>query len=114
MHEIGVLYEAIKVAEKTAEENSLSEIKCLTLSVGELTGYLPVFFEKYFPIIIEDRPLFQDAELKLEIVPGEALCSQCQSIYNVMKCKGVCPKCGSRNKTVLGGQEFLIKNIIGY
>lgn len=114
MHEIGVLYEAIKVAERTAEANSLAGIKYLTLSVGELTGYLPIFFEKYFPIITEDRPLFKDAELKLEIVPGEALCTECQSIYNVMKCKGVCPKCGSRNKTILGGRDFLVKDIVGY
>lgn len=113
MHEIGVLYEAIKVAERVAKENSLSQIKYITLSVGELTGYLPVFFEKYFPIIIEDRPLFKDAELKMEIVPGEALCMECNSIYNVMKCEGVCPKCGSRNKNVLGGRDFLIKDIVG-
>ena len=28
-----------------------------------------------------------------------------------MEQKGVCPKCGSRRKTILGGQEFKVKEI---
>lgn len=111
MHEIGVLNEAIKIAERVAKENNVDRIKFITFEVGELTGYLPVFFEKYFPIVIIDKPVFEGAELKIETVHGEALCNDCHSLYNVMKNEGKCPKCQSRNKTVLGGQEFKIKNI---
>ena len=46
-------------------------------------------------------------------VTGEALCKDCSAMYNVMRCEGKCPKCGSRNKTILGGTEFRIKEI-GY
>jgi len=113
MHEIGALSEAIKVVERVAKENGIEKVRLITLEIGELTGYLPVFFEKYFPIVTEDKPLVKDAELRIQVVRGQALCRQCETLYNVMRHEGRCPKCGSRDKTILGGQEFLIKEIGG-
>ena len=111
MHEISVLKEAVDIAEKTAQENNIARIAYLTLEVGELSGYLPVFFHKYYPIVIEDRPVFEGSELNIISVTGEALCRDCSAMYNVMRNEGKCPKCGSRNKTILGGTEFKIKEI---
>ena len=111
MHEIGVLSKAVELAEKTAMENHAERIHFVTLEIGELTGYIPVFFEKYFPIVTEDKPLFQGARLQLQIVKGEGLCEACETLYNIMKCEGKCPKCGSRSKKILGGTEFLVKEI---
>lgn len=113
MHEIGVLTEVIKTVEEVASQNQIDKVKYITLEIGELTGYLPVFFEKYFPIVTEDKPLVREAELNMQIVRGEALCRECQTLYNVMRHKGCCPKCKSREKQILGGQEFLVKEI-GY
>ena len=111
MHEISALTEAVKLAEKVAKENDVEKIKILTLEVGELTGFLPVFFEKYFSMVVEENPLFSECELKIDSVRGEALCNDCNALYNVMKNEGKCPRCQSRNKTILGGQEFKVKNI---
>lgn len=113
MHEIGVLEEAVKTVERIAKENQIDKIRFITLEIGELTGYMPVFFEKYFPVVVENRPVLKNAELRMQIVKGEAICDECQSLYNVMKNEGCCPKCKSRSKKILGGQEFLIKDI-GY
>ncbi|MDD6807711.1 MAG: hydrogenase maturation nickel metallochaperone HypA [Oscillospiraceae bacterium] len=111
MHEIGVLNEAVKTIEKVASDNNISNIKQVTLEVGELSGYLPVFFEKYFDVLTENKPLFKDCELKIIVETGEGLCSDCHALYNVLKHEGICPKCKSRNKTILSGQQFLVKNI---
>lgn len=111
MHEIGVLSKAIHIVEEVAEKNNVKKVGYITLEIGELTGYVPVFFEKYFPIVTEENPIFEGTELKMEIIRGEALCEECVSLYNVMKCEGKCPKCGSRSKKILGGQEFRIKEI---
>lgn len=111
MHELSVLNKAIDTVSKIAEENDVQKIAYITLEIGELTGYLPVFFEKYFPIVIEDKPLFQDAKLYMRVIKGEALCEDCQTLYNVMKNEGKCPKCHSRRKKILGGQDFIIKEI---
>jgi len=111
MHEIGALYEAVKIAERVAIENGAKQVKLLSLTVGELSGYLPYFFEEYFPIVVEGNPMFEDTKLVIDTVKGEALCNECESLYNVMKNEGKCPKCGSRDKTILGGQEFKVESI---
>lgn len=113
MHEIGALKKAIDLVDQIADDNSIDKIKTITLEIGELTGYLPVFFEKYFPIVIENKSRYIDTKLYMKIVKGQAICSDCQTFYNVMKNKGICPKCYSRNKTVISGQNFLVKDI-GY
>ncbi len=113
MHEISVLQKAVDLAEQTAIDNHIERIAFLTLEVGELSGYLPVFFYKYFPIVTENRPVFEGTELKIITAAGEALCEECLAMYNVMKNEGKCPKCGSRRKRILGGQQFLLKEI-GY
>lgn len=113
MHEIGVLTKAVDLAEEIAVSHQVEHISYITLEIGELSGYLPVFFEKYFPIVTEDRPVFAGTELRMNIVRGEALCKECDTLYNVMKNEGKCPHCGSREKTVLGGEQFVVKEI-GY
>jgi hydrogenase nickel incorporation protein HypA/HybF len=113
MHEIGVLTKAIDLVEEIANSHDVERVEYVTLEIGELSGYLPVFFEKYFPVVIEDRPIFAGTELRMNIVKGEALCKECKALYNVMKNEGKCPCCGSREKEVLGGQQFIVKEI-GY
>ena len=111
MHEISVLTKAVDLAESVAKDNGIDRIRYITLEVGELTGYVPVFFEKDFPIVTENRPVFDGAELRIQTVRGQALCAECQTLYNVMRQEGKCPKCGSREKKILGGQQFLVKDI---
>ena len=96
---------------KIALDNKIESIKTITLEVGELTGYLPIFFEKYYPVVKEDYPILKESTLKCIVVKGQATCNDCDAFYNVMKCQGICPKCGSRNKTIISGQQFLVKNI---
>ena len=111
MHEIGVLTRAVDLVERVAKDHGLDRVGYITLEVGELTGYVPLFFEKYFPVVTEDRPIFEGTELRIQTVRGQALCAECQTLYNVMRQEGKCPKCGSRDKKILGGQQFLVKDI---
>lgn len=113
MHEIAVLSKACDLAEKAAKENHLTHITYMRIEVGELSGYLPVFFRKYYPILIEDRPILKGSELIIDEKRGEGMCNECHSLYNIVKSQGVCPHCGSRSKTILSGTEFVIKDIGG-
>ncbi len=92
MHEISVLKRAVDLAEQTAIDNNIDRIAYITLEVGELSGYLPVFFEKYFEVVIEDRPIFEGAELKMIRPRGEGLCLDCHAMYNAWRTRD-----GARN-----------------
>ena len=111
MHEIGALHQAVKLVDQIARDNQVDNVKQITLEVGELTGFLPVFFEKYFSVVAEDFPVVKDAELKIRIVRGQAICMACDTLYNVMRCEGACPNCKSREKKILGGTEFKVMDI---
>ena len=111
MHEIGVLKKAVDLCNQIAMDNDIDEIQAINLEVGELSGYLPVFFEKYYPIVIEDYPRLKKSHVNCIVIKGQAVCDDCQTFYNVMKHKGICPKCKSRNKKVISGQDFRVKNI---
>ena len=111
MHEIGALYKMVQQAEDTARENGYRRVKTINLEVGELSGILPVFLDKFYPVVVENREMTKDCELKYTIIPGKGLCSDCMTMYDIMKQRGVCPKCGSRNKKILGGRDFVLKSI---
>lgn len=113
MHEIGMLYQTAELAAKYAEENRVEDVKYLAVEIGELSGALPQVFTEYFPYVAAQYPRLKNAELKLKTVPGEGLCANCQCLYNVMKQEGVCPKCHSREKTVLTGGDIRLVGI-GY
>ncbi|MBO4446484.1 MAG: hydrogenase maturation nickel metallochaperone HypA [Clostridia bacterium] len=111
MHEIGTLYEIVKSVEKVAIDNHAQKVEFIELDLGELTGMLPIFFEKYYPIVIEERPLFKNSSLKINEIKGEGVCNNCGKHYNIRQYEGTCPKCSSRDKQILSGRELLIKQI---
>lgn len=112
MHEIGVLYKMLDQVEQVAKENHVKKIKRIEVEIGELSGMLPVFFEQYYEPAIEHRDILKGSELKIREISGEGLCLECNTLYNVMRCEGCCPKCQSRKKKILGGRDFMIKNIV--
>ena len=111
MHELSVLAAAVDLPEETARANDIDKLAWITLEVGQASGYLPVFFEKYWPIVVEGKPLFDGCELRMVEKRGEALCLECGAMFDVMACEGVCPACGSRVKKMLGGTELVLKEV---
>ena len=73
MHELGVLMQAVKTVNCIAEENRIEKIQQMTLEIGDASGFLPVFFEKLFPVAIENYPKLAEAELRMEKVEGKGL-----------------------------------------
>lgn len=111
MHEIGMMYQLAKLAVNCAKENHVKEIRSVSIEIGELSGALPQVFEEYFPYIAEQYSELKHSELIIHKIPGEALCKKCGSLYNLMRQKGICPKCQSKDKKILGGRDIRLINI---
>ena len=73
MHELGVLCQAVRLVEKKAAASGVNEVKYMTLEVGQDSGYVPVFFEKLFPVAVDNIPLLKNAQLIVQSVPGRGL-----------------------------------------
>lgn len=111
MHEIGIVRSMCATVSSFAEKNQVSKIDEIVCECGELSLVIPEYVEKLYPPVAEDFPRLKGARLRLEIVPGLAECDECDEIFNVVEHKGYCPNCGSFEKQVLSGKEFLVKEI---
>ncbi len=73
MHELGVLYQALKAVNKVAMEQGISRVKHITLEVGVDSGFVPAFFLKLFPAASDSFSLMHGAVLKISSVSGKGL-----------------------------------------
>jgi hydrogenase nickel incorporation protein HypA/HybF len=113
VHELGVVFEVIKTVEKFAIDNELTKIDTLVLQIGELSSMIPRYIEECYPAAV-DGTMMQDTKLEIEILPGNALCKECNKVFNLVKNSGICPCCLNKNFDLLSGKEFSIKEIIAF
>ena len=111
MHEIGVLMEVVKTVENFAKKNGVTKIQTLVLQIGELSSMIPKYIEACYPAAV-DGTILQEAELKIEILPGNGICQKCNKVFNLIENNNKCPKCGSEHWEIISGKEFMIKEII--
>ncbi|MBZ9634720.1 hydrogenase maturation nickel metallochaperone HypA [Clostridium sp. FP1] len=111
MHEVGVLMEVVKTVENFAQKNGVTKIQTLVLQIGELSSMIPRYIEACYPAAV-DGTMLQETELKIEILPGNGICKECNKVFNLIENNNVCPKCTSKHWEVLSGKEFMIKEII--
>ncbi len=73
MHELGVLCNAVETVSRIALKHGIEKIKFMTLEVGRESGFVPAFFEKLFPAAKDKFPVFDFADLKIEMADGKGL-----------------------------------------
>lgn len=111
MHELGVLYEVVKTVENVAKKNNVTKIDTLVLQIGELSSMIPRYIEACYPAAA-DGTILQESKLKIEILPGNAICKSCHKVFNLLANQKKCPNCGREDWEILCGREFMIKEII--
>lgn len=111
MHEIGMLYQIADTTSRFAEEYDIDAVKGIKVQVGELSGVLPELFTEYFNYVMEQYPRLHSAKLDLQMIRAEGLCEDCNCLYNVSKHDGLCPRCHSPYKKMLGGTEIRLSSI---
>lgn len=94
-----------------AEENHVTEISEIILQIGELSMIVPEYVDEIYPLVVKGTML-EHTKLKMEMIPGMAECNECDEVFNVVEHEGYCPNCGSFDKTVLSGRDFVIKEIL--
>lgn len=111
MHEMGVVIEVVKTVEDFALKNGLTKIDTLVIQIGELSSMIPRYIEACYPAAA-DGTLLRNTKLKIEILPGNAICKQCNKVFNLIENHNHCPSCLSKDWEILSGREFMIKEIV--
>lgn len=111
MHEMGVVIHLAKTLDKLAEEQHITRIGSVTLSVGEVSGIVNDLFVDAWNYFRKKHPVLNDAELKMETIPAYTHCDGCGSKYETVKHGKICPNCGSKETWLIQGNECIIKEI---
>ncbi len=100
------------IALKELEKHPHASVRRLVVEVGEMTGVLPEYLHKYFPLAAKDTPL-KDAVLEVVSIPVEAECAACANRYHPGKANHYrCPNCGEKNARLLHGRECGVKRLV--
>lgn len=75
-----------------------------------LSLVIPKYVEDIYPVVVGDTWL-KDTKLAINVIPGMAECDECNELFHVIEHEGYCPNCGSFEKTILSGKDFLIREI---
>lgn len=111
MHEVTLLYGMAKQIEEVVKENGIEHIDAVVLDVGEASGAIPLFLYESYEMVQEMFPFLAGSKLVVNTVTAVGQCSECGKVYPIVKNKGVCPVCGSKDKDVLEGTDFVIKEL---
>lgn len=112
MHELGVVFHVIKTVEEVARENDISEIKSVTLEIGEVSTVIEDYLRKCWKWSVEKKSeLLKETELIVEKIEAITFCEDCEKIYGTVEFGKKCPYCGSVKTYLVTGNEFNIKEI---
>lgn len=115
MHEMGIVLNIVREAERQAELYRVKKIGSLTLEVGELTGAEPPYIRNCWPAATENT-ILEGAQLIIKEVEGLVSCKDCGCVYRVLEhmtkdLQADCPKCHSSQWTLKQGREVMIDEI---
>lgn len=113
LHELGVVIEVVKTIENIVVEQQLTKVEKIVLQIGELSSMIPKYIERCYPAAVENTSL-QDTKLEIEVLPGNGICQECNQVFNIIQNNSTCPHCNSKAWELLGGKEFMIKEILAY
>lgn len=110
MHEMSLAEGVLQLIEDSAKTQSFSRVKTVWLEIGQLAGVEVEAMKFCFEAVVSDS-IAQGAQLMVIEIPGQAWCLHCAEVVNVRVLYDACPKCGSHQVQVTGGNEMRVKEL---
>lgn len=112
MHELGVVFQIIKMVEEVCRENDLTEVSSVTLELGEVSTVIEDYLQDVWKwAVLKRSEHMKGAKLYVQTIPAITYCQDCQKQYATKKYGKICPACQSERTYLLQGNEFNIKEI---
>ncbi len=112
MHEFGIVTNILKIIEKAAKANDISQVSSIALSIGKLRQIdietLGFAFET-----AAKGSVAENATLEITEVPITMECDVCHYHFEIAEQHFICPQCQGTSLTILTGKEISINHITG-
>jgi hydrogenase nickel incorporation protein HypA/HybF len=111
MHELPVTQSILDIALRHAAKANAARILAISLTIGELTGFVDDSIQFYFDFLSKDT-LAAGARLTIVRIPALAQCRSCAAEYAPPDSRlWTCPDCGALGGDVIAGREFFVSSI---
>jgi len=110
MHEMSICESIISVIEEQAAAQSYTKVRTVRLEIGPLAGIELEALEFCFDVAAKGG-VAENAKLEVIEVPVTARCIPCAQPIDVKERFDPCPKCGSFEVQITGGDALRIKEL---
>ena len=105
MHEVGLMQNALELAERQTRQAGGTRIHRLVLRVGALSGVVPLALESAFAALAPGS-LAAGATLEIEPVGIIGWCERCQAEFPSGDAINLCPRCSEPTAAIRRGREL--------
>jgi hydrogenase nickel incorporation protein HypA/HybF len=107
MHEVGLCQAVLKTVEQRAQGRTVHRVR---VRAGVLNRIDEASMRQAFTLVSEGS-VAQGAELDLELVPIDVECAACSDTSTTQEVVVVCPRCGSTDLQLRGGDELTLVSL---
>jgi hydrogenase nickel incorporation protein HypA/HybF len=105
MHEVGIAQNLLESAEISARKSGGTQIHCLRLRVGAMSGVVPEALQFAFEVVRQGT-MANEAILEIEAIPAVCWCEPCQKEFTIDEVGYVCPLCNAQSLKLRRGREL--------
>lgn len=110
MHEMSICESILDLMKNQARTQNFDKVKRVSLEIGSLSGVEIEALKFGFDVVMRDS-IAEGAALDIIETEGKAWCFSCGDTVAIMARYEPCPKCGSHQLQVTGGEELRIKEL---
>jgi hydrogenase nickel incorporation protein HypA/HybF len=110
MHELSIAQNILEIIKQNIPANELSNVECIRVKIGEMSGVVPESLEFCFQAITSDNNLNR-AVLDIEKIPFVIKCNACNKTSTNDIGIRICRDCGSSDTEIVSGIEMQVVEV---
>jgi hydrogenase nickel incorporation protein HypA/HybF len=110
MHEMALAENVLEIVADTAHKHGASQVRAVRLAIGRLSHVEPEALRFAFEVVTR-ATLAQGARLEIHATEGSAWCMKCCDAVPLARLGDACPRCGSYQLQVTGGDDMRVQDI---
>ena len=112
MHELSIIENIFIQINQIADENQLSKISEVKLSIGRLRQIVPEMMQFAFEQVAKGSRA-EGASLVITQIPVSVRCRDCEKTFELAENNFACQFCGSARLEILTGKEVVLESVSG-
>ena len=110
MHEMALAEGVLQIVEDAARREGFARVRAVWLEIGQLASVEPDAMRFCFDAVTR-RSVAEGARLEIVATPGAAWCMKCSQPVALAALGEACPRCGSYQLQVTGGDAMRAKEL---